>query len=129
MSEQAQQQYQQISQQIGQLRQKISELEGEKYEHDLVIKTLEPMADDRKCFRLIGGVLVERPKKEAESAVKNNLEQVILLIERFQAELIDLEKTAIDFRNAHGLAAAQAKQAEESLAEEEDSKKPAGILA
>ncbi len=29
-------------------------------EHALVLKTLEPIAADRKCHRLIGGVLVEQ---------------------------------------------------------------------
>ena len=70
-AQQAQQHYQQMSMQIGTLRQKISELEGEKYEHELVIKTIDPMSDDRKCYRLIGGVLVERTKKRSPPSCSN----------------------------------------------------------
>lgn len=37
---------------------------AEAAEHDLVIKQLEPMDKSRKCFRLIGDVLVERTVAE-----------------------------------------------------------------
>lgn len=39
-------------------------LPAEAAEHDLVIKQLEPMDKGRKCYRLIGDVLVERTVAE-----------------------------------------------------------------
>lgn len=51
---------------------KINELEADLNEHDLVIKTLEPLDKQRKCFRLIGGVLVERTVEEVLPAVKQH---------------------------------------------------------
>jgi len=42
----------------------------------LVIQTLKPLNSDRKCFRLIHGVLVERTIKDVLPAVENNLEGV-----------------------------------------------------
>ncbi|KAF7290959.1 hypothetical protein HMN09_01274600 [Mycena chlorophos] len=54
---------------------KISELEGEAEEHGLVLSTLnEALAadPDRKCFRLIGGVLVERTVKDVVPALETN---------------------------------------------------------
>lgn len=40
----------------------------------LVLETLEPLAEDRKCFRIINGVLVERTVKEVVPALKTNSE-------------------------------------------------------
>ena len=46
----------------------------------LVTETLQPLPDDRKCFRLINGVLVERTVKDVLPALKTNsdgLKQVL----------------------------------------------------
>lgn len=61
------------------LSQKIGELESEADEHGLVLTTLEEaLAKDpsRKCFRLIGGVLVERTVKDVVPALQTNREGV-----------------------------------------------------
>lgn len=60
------------------LAQKIGELEQESEEHNLVIETISPMNSDRKCFRMVGGVLIERTVEEVLPALKHNNEQVIL---------------------------------------------------
>jgi prefoldin subunit 2 len=39
-----------------------------------VLETLEPLPEDRKCFRMINGVLVERTVKEVVPALKTNSE-------------------------------------------------------
>lgn len=44
--------------------------------HSLVIDTLKEVDPSRKCFRLVGGVLVERTVKEVLPALENNKEQV-----------------------------------------------------
>ena len=38
----------------------------------LVLETLDPLSEDRKCFRLINGVLVERTVKDVVPALKTN---------------------------------------------------------
>lgn len=46
----------------------------------LVIETLDPLAADRKCFRLVNGVLVERTVKDVLPTLKTNsdgLKQVL----------------------------------------------------
>lgn len=45
---------------LNQLYNKINELEQELNEHQLVISAIQPLDPGRKCFRMIGGVLVER---------------------------------------------------------------------
>lgn len=43
----------------------------------LVMKTLEGVDQDRRCFRMIGGVLVERKVGEIMPALASNTEKVI----------------------------------------------------
>ena len=42
----------------------------------LVIEALKEVDSDRKCFRMVGGVLVERTVKDVLPAMMNNYEQV-----------------------------------------------------
>ena len=42
----------------------------------MVIETLKEVEKDRKCFRMIGGVLVERTVNEVLPALEQNREQV-----------------------------------------------------
>ena len=54
------------------LAQKAGELEQEIEEHKLVTETLQPLPKDRKCFRLINGVLVERTVEAVLPALETN---------------------------------------------------------
>ncbi|KAL0434162.1 UNVERIFIED_CONTAM: putative prefoldin subunit, partial [Sesamum latifolium] len=65
---------------INQIYSKITELEMEVSEHSLVINAIKPLDPSRRCYRMIGGVLVERTVKEVLPAVQRNkegLEEVI----------------------------------------------------
>ena len=57
---------------------KLSELQMDLNEHKLVIETLEKVERDRKCFRLVGGVLVERSVGEVQPALTDNRDKVSL---------------------------------------------------
>ena len=46
------------------------------YAFSLVIEALKDVDPERKCFRMIGGVLVERTVKEVLPALINNHQQV-----------------------------------------------------
>lgn len=62
----------------------------------LVLETLEPLSEDRKCFRLINGVLVERTVKDVVPALKTNQEGLrkVLedLVKQYKTKQDDLEK-------------------------------------
>ncbi|GAB7341721.1 hypothetical protein MBLNU457_g0059t1 [Dothideomycetes sp. NU457] len=53
---------------------KIGDVEQESEEHKLVLETLEPLPGDRKCFRMINGVLVERTVQDVLPQLKTNAE-------------------------------------------------------
>ncbi|KAF2459956.1 Prefoldin subunit-domain-containing protein [Lineolata rhizophorae] len=67
-------QYTNFKNNLQQIAQKIGDVEQEAEEHKLVLETLEPLPGDRKCFRMINGVLVERTVKDVVPALKTNSE-------------------------------------------------------
>ncbi|KAI1809610.1 Prefoldin beta-like protein [Poronia punctata] len=81
---------------LQQLAQKIGDVEQEAEEHKLVLETLGPLSDDRKCFRMINGVLVERTVKDVVPALKTNadgLKKVLDdLVKQYKSKQDDLEK-------------------------------------
>jgi len=62
----------------------------------LVLETLEPLPADRKCFRLINGVLVERTVKDVVPALQTNsegLKKVLEdLVKQYTGKQTELEK-------------------------------------
>jgi len=66
---------------LQQIAQKIGDVEQEAEEHKLVLETLEPLSEDRKCFRMINGVLVERTVKDVVPALKTNSEGLRMVLE------------------------------------------------
>ena len=61
-----------------------------------MLETLGPLSDDRKCFRMINGVLVERTVKDVVPALKTNAEGLkkVLddLVKQYTAGQDELEK-------------------------------------
>ena len=55
-----------------QLMQKITELQQEAREHQLVLEAFAKVEQTRRCFRLVGGVLVEQTVAQVEPAVAAN---------------------------------------------------------
>lgn len=55
-----------------------------------MITTLEKLGPERRCFRLVGDVLVERTQPEVLEAVKLNKKQVSLNLHTIHPVSIDL---------------------------------------
>ena len=69
-------QYNELVQDSQRTVRKIAELEMERNEHKLVEETLQPLKSERRAYRLVGEVLVERTVGEVLPSVKKNREQV-----------------------------------------------------
>ncbi|KFY31058.1 hypothetical protein V493_01422 [Pseudogymnoascus sp. VKM F-4281 (FW-2241)] len=69
-----QNQYSNYKNGLQQIAQKIGDVEQEAEEHKLVLETLAPLPDNRKCFRMINGVLIERTVEDVVPALKTNSE-------------------------------------------------------
>lgn len=94
-----QQQYNTFKSKISQLSTKIGELEGEAEEHKLVLESLRPMDKDRKCFRMIGGALVEKTVGEVipmletnESGLRSVLETLAKDYQKTNEEMTNWQK-------------------------------------
>ncbi|XP_035871516.1 prefoldin subunit 2 isoform X1 [Phyllostomus discolor] len=85
------------------LASKAAELEMELNEHSLVIDTLKEVDETRRCFRMVGGVLVERTVKEVLPALESNKEQIQKIIETLTQQLQAKGKELNEFREKHNI--------------------------
>lgn len=114
---------------------KAAELDMEINEHSLVIDTLKEVDPSRKCYRLVGGVLVERTVKEVLPALENNKEQISKLVVSLNTQMQTKGRELTEYRERYNIRlvgeddkqgkgnAAQAKESEEG-----GSKSGAGVL-
>ncbi|TVY80976.1 putative prefoldin subunit [Lachnellula suecica] len=90
-----QQQYEIYKNGLQQIASKIGDVEAEADEHRLVLETLEPLPVDRKCFRMINGVLVERTVKDVVPALKTNSEGLKKVLEelmkQYQTKQVEMD--------------------------------------
>ncbi|VVC91070.1 prefoldin subunit 2 [Leptidea sinapis] len=70
-----------------QLANKITELEMDLNEHKIVIETLETVEPSRKCFRMIGGVLVERTVADVLPQLQGNKERLPRALQALNEQL------------------------------------------
>ncbi|KAK2656091.1 hypothetical protein Ddye_009143 [Dipteronia dyeriana] len=82
---------------LNQIYSKITELEMEASEHSLVINAIQPLDPSRRCYRMIGGVLVERTIKEVLPAVQRNKEGIEEVIARLNEALEKKKKEIAGF--------------------------------
>eukprot|EP01031_Cornospumella_fuschlensis_P038307 gene38307-46550_t len=66
--------YKRMMAECQQIAAKIQELTVDRDEHKLVVETMSKLEAERKAFRLVGGVLVERTVGEVLPAVSQNYE-------------------------------------------------------
>lgn len=66
------------------------------FEHRLVLETLTPLSGDRKCFRMINGVLTERTVSDVLPALQTNadgLKKVLDdLVKQYRGKQDEMEK-------------------------------------
>ncbi|KAH7677925.1 Prefoldin beta-like protein [Dioscorea alata] len=102
MSEQAiANMYSVLRSELNQLYSKITEIEMEVSEHSLVLGAIQPLDPSRRCYRMIGGVLVERTIKEVMPAVQRNKEGLEEVITRLNEALEKKKKEIAEFELKH----------------------------
>ncbi|KAJ1497724.1 Prefoldin subunit 2 [Coelomomyces lativittatus] len=94
-------QYRVMKQDLQAMASKLAELELDKEEHTMVLETLKPLPSTRKCFRLVGGVLMERTVKEVMPALSNNVEGINNLMQQLAQSLQSKEKETQTFFKTH----------------------------
>ncbi|KAK7000996.1 Prefoldin beta-like protein [Favolaschia claudopus] len=100
------QNYQRMQNELQGLAGKIGELDQESDEHSLVLTTLnEALADDpdRKCFRLIGGVLVERTVKDVVPTLRSNRDNISKLVANLTEQYKTKEEDFDSFKREYNI--------------------------
>eukprot|EP00300_Choanocystis_sp_HF-7_P043005 c9646_g1_i1.p1 GENE.c9646_g1_i1~~c9646_g1_i1.p1 ORF type:complete len:157 (-),score=44.98 c9646_g1_i1:123-542(-) len=101
--EQAIRHYQVLKYESQQLMRQVRELDSQRNEHRLVIEALVRLPSERRCYRMIGGVLVERTVGEVIPAITGNVEKIeetnMAMMERLKAK----DAEALDFQIKHNI--------------------------
>ena len=106
---------------INQIYSKITELEMEVSEHSLVINAIKPLDPSRRCYRMIGGVLVERTIKEVLPAVQRNKEGLEEVVSRLNEALEKKKKEVADFEAKYKIRIRKADDLKDDTARKEGS--------
>ncbi|XP_055846077.1 probable prefoldin subunit 2 [Episyrphus balteatus] len=81
----------------------LNTLEMDLKEHKTVIETLKLVGDDRKCFRLIGGVLCERTVKDVLPQLLENKEFIEKTITVINQDLSKKGQQINKFKQDHNI--------------------------
>lgn len=93
-----QQQYNNYKSSLQQLAAKIGDLETESDEHKLVIESLSILPTDRKCFRMVGGVLTERTVGDVKPLLVTNQEGLKSVMEQLLSNYKETEERFVKFQ-------------------------------
>merc|ERR1712216_801170 len=88
-------------------------------EHGLVIDALKPLDGNRKCFRMVGDVVVERTISEVFPAVVKNRDAIVETMNKMGEALAAKQKYADEFAAKHKVSA-QSTQAAPAAEESSD---------
>mmetsp|Transcript_115321 Transcript_115321/g.229838 ORF Transcript_115321/g.229838 Transcript_115321/m.229838 type:complete len:141 (+) Transcript_115321:97-519(+) len=101
--QQVQSQFQMIEKECSMIINKIAELEQEVTEHALVLKAFAKVDSTRRCFRMVGGVLVERTVAEVTPAVESNQEKIKQAMSQLETALKQKTEKRTQFMEKYGL--------------------------
>ncbi|XP_029107182.1 prefoldin subunit 2 [Scleropages formosus] len=95
--------FQRLRQEQRSMATKVAELEMEINEHSLVIDTLKEVDPSRRCYRLVGGVLVERTVKEVVPALESNKEQISKVVETLKTQMQTKGRELNEYRERYNI--------------------------
>ncbi|CAF1931162.1 unnamed protein product [Brassica oleracea var. botrytis] len=110
--------YEAMRSELSQIYSNITDLEMQVSEHSLVINAIQPLDQSRKCFRMIGGVLVERTV--VLPAVQRNKEGLEEVVRKLYETLEKKKKDMTEFEAKNQI---RLRKQDDSNKEEGDKKK------
>lgn len=92
-------QYEQFKQEYQAVQVKIMELNHQREEYDVVLKTLEQVKDPkRKCYRAVGGSLLETDVEGCIPVLKKKSSALTTVIAKYQQELKQAMKSLDEWK-------------------------------
>eukprot|EP01127_Copromyxa_protea_P023717 TRINITY_DN8_c0_g1_i1.p1 TRINITY_DN8_c0_g1~~TRINITY_DN8_c0_g1_i1.p1 ORF type:complete len:134 (+),score=41.71 TRINITY_DN8_c0_g1_i1:175-576(+) len=101
---------QKMKAEVDAITRKIGELEAQRDEHSLVIKAISGLEAERRCYRMVGGVLVERSVGEVLPVLTTNRDNTTALIENLDKLLAEKNQAMGEFAKKHGIIGQQPKE-------------------
>jgi len=108
-----------LRQEQTQLVSKIGELEVELSEHRVVVESMKKVEPSRRCYRLIGGVLVERTAGEVLPAVEQSRDNIEKTLIELQKMLAAKTKQLDEFMQQHKVRFVSEEEAQTIAAQEQ----------
>uniref|UniRef100_UPI00358E00D7 prefoldin subunit 2 n=1 Tax=Myxine glutinosa TaxID=7769 RepID=UPI00358E00D7 len=89
--------------QLRNLANRAAEIDMESAEHRLVINALKDVEPERRCFRMVGGVLMERTVGEVLPALELNYNQIVKSLENLNQKVTEKSQALNAFRAKHNI--------------------------
>lgn len=97
-------QYQRLQQEMSATFQRLTEIDGERTEHQLVLDTLRGLDDGkRRCMRLVGGVLCETTVDKVQPVLIDNLTRITMVLDQLSKTLEEQERALNQFKQANNI--------------------------
>ena len=84
--------YQQLNQETQALVSRLMEVEDEKRENELVLEQVSKLEDDRKCWRLINGILFEKTKAQVVPELQGMIQNLAMVGKQINTTLVALKQ-------------------------------------
>ncbi|CAH1391939.1 unnamed protein product [Nezara viridula] len=95
--------FQQLRNEQRNLVNKLTEVEMDLNEHKMVLETLKDLDGDRKCFRLIGGVLCEKTVKDVIPTLTTNRDQLMVVAESLNEQVTKKGIEINEYKEKHNI--------------------------
>eukprot|EP00118_Oscarella_pearsei_P028249 m.1760 g.1760 ORF g.1760 m.1760 type:complete len:154 (+) comp7804_c0_seq1:981-1442(+) len=112
-------QFQQLRSEQQSLNNKIAEMDSEAAEHHAVIDALKDLDPTRRCFRSVGGVLVERTISDVLPDLLANYEKISDVVSTLKAKYEEKSRDLQEFKEKNNV-----RIRGEDFDEDEDGPKP-----
>jgi len=118
--------FQELRQQQRTMANRIGEIEMDIKEHALVIETLKEIAPERRCYRMVGGVLVERTVAEVLPTLSTNKQQMTQFVGNMTKQLESKGKEINAYREEYNIKIRGEEEAKRDAPDSES--KSSGVL-
>ena len=99
-----------ISDKFNQLRQELKELQSKEIQfeldlqqHERVLSSIESLPEDRKCYRLVGEVLVQMTIGQARPALEQQKNSLAELVSTFKQKVQAKEDEMLQFQKDNNI--------------------------
>lgn len=120
--------YKQYRADISELANKIAELENDRHEHILVINAIKDLDPSRRCYRSIGGILVERTVGDTLPTIQKNVQQIETVLQQLSIKIKDKEKQAEEWRVKHNITETTGQEQQQSYTAQRQPRENEGVL-